>query len=75
MAARDPSLHTAVCAAPEAQTRPTAFPLPGTAGKPWHRSCSGVHEEQVAKNYMKAMFSSYPKLSLAQPPCQGIFAP
>lgn len=68
MAAHDPSLHTAVCAAPKAQTRPTTFPLPGTAGKPWHRSCSVAHEEQVAncclKNDMKAVFSSHPKLSL-----------
>lgn len=78
MAAHDPSVHTAVCAAPKAQTRPTTFPLPGTAGKPWHRSCSVAHEERVAncclKNYMKAAFSSHPKLNITKPPCQGISA-
>lgn len=78
MAAHDPNLHPAVCAAPKAQARPTTFPPPGTAGKPWHQSCSVAHEEQVAnccsKNYMKAMFSSYPKLSLTKPHCQRISA-
>lgn len=78
MTVHDLSLNTAVCAASKAQTRPTTFPLPETARKPWRQHCSVAHEEQVAncclKNYMKAGFSSHLKLSLTKPSCQGISA-